>query len=161
MKLPTIIAVLILAAAQTVFATTSGTLVVENRSSGRTYSITVKADGTFESPAVPSGSYRLIWSPRSNIARTKAGTIKNCPAGATVKYEVASSASRSGSQHHYINLRATPSRQDVSVSDIATDSFTVDADNSVIAGSITMTDSNGKVMAVDDWQDPTVGSQNR
>lgn len=35
----------------------SGTLVVESRSKARTYSITVKADGSFETPALPPGSY--------------------------------------------------------------------------------------------------------
>ena len=52
----------------------SGTLVIENKSKGRHYSITVKPDGTFETPELVPGSYTFKCTLTTSDGKTAPGS---------------------------------------------------------------------------------------
>jgi hypothetical protein len=58
-----------------------GTLVIENKSKARSYSITVKPDGSFETPQLPAGSYTFTCT-----LTAADGTVS--PTSASIEYTI-------------------------------------------------------------------------
>src|ERR1041385_4529027 len=48
-------------------ASDGGSLIIENKSSGRSYNIEVKSDGSFDSPALPPGEYSFRFKVGSTV----------------------------------------------------------------------------------------------
>jgi hypothetical protein len=136
----------------------SGTLVVENRSSGRTYGIMVKSDGTFESPDLPTGDYTLTCNIVGGDASDVEVSIATQPKGSENR--------RAGAvKYKNIVLKRGFCGPDLAKtkpgSSFCSSSIAIDEQGVHIVGSLAMKDATGKKVTIQSWNDPTRGSQNR